>query len=409
MRIAAGVQGADIRCSAMLNGNTSASDSGCDALLVSFHRRSGTGGGEFVSRSFANIVRRALEGNVVEVYHDDRAGVRRFGGLALSVSRRGRLVALLRLLFTAELGRLRLEFTGDPHVHVRGRFLFVDGVGLADMAGKARRHFERAVVLHHNFEPDYHADSHAGELLGGFYLRAARHAVSRAFRDAALNLFLSREDMDKTRTLFGEPSGNAAVLGVFEPIVPLKHHRASEESVIRILISGNLSVRKGYLGTTEMLRAATECRPKLGSRVNFLVAGRDPTTEMKALADGAFIQVIANPVSIDHVAQSCDIYLNPNYTGSGVKVRNLDGLRNGLPVFCRAENAAGFSELGAPSFQTFSSAADGLAQIEKLDPAVVKSDRMRHDVWRAYAERFDLRVGVARLKRLLTSPSLSRG
>ena len=39
---------------------------------------------------------------------------------------------------------------------------------------------------------------------------------------------------------------------------------------------------------------------------------------------------------------SADIYLNPCSLGSGIKIRNFDGLRAGLPVICHKGNSYGF-------------------------------------------------------------------
>jgi hypothetical protein len=110
---------------------------------------------------------------------------------------------------------------------------------------------------------------------------------------------------------------------------------------------------------------------------------------------------VENPPSIDALVRDCDVYLNPNYTGSGIKVRNFDGLRNGLPVLCRIENAAGFDDLESPAFETFATAEEGLARLEGLDAGEYRSDRMRRHVWETYAERFASDRGVSRLRNLL--------
>ena len=52
----------------------------------------------------------------------------------------------------------------------------------------------------------------------------------------------------------------------------------------------------------------------------------------------------ANPEDIQSVVASCDIYLCPMRLGGGLKLRVMDGFRNGLPVICHQVSARGYHD-----------------------------------------------------------------
>lgn len=372
------------------------------SVFLSFHRRGGShGGGEHVSENFRKIVREVVGESVVELFHDDLPQVRASGDLKVDVRRRSTIAVAFRLFALGNLGRLKYTFQTTAAGENNRPLLFVDGVGHASVLPGSIDNFRQSVLLHHNFEPDYYADAYFGRWQKPWYVRAGLKSERTAMRYAALNLFLTRSDLEKTVRACANPDNFAEVFGVYETAQPLVVHSREKDGRLRVLITGNLSTRKGYLGTVELLLAAIGRKTVLQQKLRFVVAGRNPSTELCALADGDFVRVIPNPPSISELAQNCDVYLNPNYTGSGIKIRNFDGLRNGLPVLCRRENAAGFEDLGVPAFQTFVDADDGIAQLESLPFAETTSTRMREKVWGMYSARFDLRNGVSHLRQVL--------
>lgn len=50
------------------------------------------------------------------------------------------------------------------------------------------------------------------------------------------------------------------------------------------------------------------------------------------------------PKDMDEVVRDCDIFLCPARLGGGMKLRMMDGFRNGLPVLAHAVSARGYRE-----------------------------------------------------------------
>lgn len=373
------------------------------ACLVSFHTR-GTGGGAIASEGVRQVIDCSYK-EVVDVFHDEECEERSLGSISIRLRRRRKYEMVWRLLVRGWLGGLEFDFA-EP----RGRpkeplDLVVDGVGFADILMSVGERFLRTVVIHHNFEPDYYEDVMSGSPLGAWYVRAGRKCTRVSLGRASLNLFLTHHDMAKAlETGWGRPEC-CVVLGFHERTAPLPHFGCSRSHKLCAIVTGNLSARKGYHGLVEFLHAARE-RHGLSDRVRFLIAGRDPTDEVLKFQSAGFVDVIGNPKRMDGVINQGDVYLNPNYTGSGIKVRNLDGLRNGIPVLCREENAPGFENLSADVFRTFRSVQEGLEILESIDLSVLRSERFRKGVWTAYASRFGLESGVRRFREIVAQHGL---
>lgn len=56
------------------------------------------------------------------------------------------------------------------------------------------------------------------------------------------------------------------------------------------------------------------------------------------------LTLVANPKDIQSIVASCDIYLCPIKLGGGLKLRVMDGFRNGLPVLAHAVSARGYRQ-----------------------------------------------------------------
>lgn len=372
-------------------------------LLLSFHfRRSAMGGGNIVSQHFRAMLHAAATGPVYEKFHDDPVGTLALRDGVLKTRRRRRVEMFWRLVALGALARFKFDLLNDGRCDGLGNTdLVIDGVGLASVLCNLRCRFRRVVVLFHNFEADYYSDAYFGSAWRRWYVRAGTRAQRIAAHHASIGLFLTESDLRRTRADCGSIAGRAEVLGVFEPVAALRRPTVALSGPLRVLVTGELHTRKGMFGLIEIIQAAQQRRQELKGKVRFVIAGRNPPAVLVKLADNELVQVVANPTSIASIAASCDLYLNPNFTGSGIKVRNLDGLRNGLKVLCRRENSAGFSHLPSEMFTTFATSHEGLDLISRVRPEEVRGDGGREAVWREYAYQFSLARGAAKLRSIL--------
>jgi glycosyltransferase involved in cell wall biosynthesis len=316
-----------------------------------------------------------------------------------------------RLLVAGDLGRAYLAQVfsrGGPSGGAPVPVL-VDGVGHASALRKLRTVFSPVVVIHQNFEPDYYADAYEGHWSKKLWVRAGWRAERLAARDGDLHLFVTKEDLHRYREAFGVPFERCAVIGVQEDIVSIgPARRPADDMRLRVVITGTMSDRKGVVGLLELLRYLGRHRARLSDRLCFIVVGRGASNEVRTHADGTFVQLRENVPDVGAEARACDVYVNPNYTGSGIKVRNLDGLRNGLPVLCRRENAAGFCDLPSDVFDVFSSNEELLERLLAMGLDDVACEARRNAVHRVYASVFSIEEGARRLRTALRVAGFER-
>ncbi|BET68973.1 hypothetical protein ASA1KI_38910 [Opitutales bacterium ASA1] len=308
-----------------------------------------------------------------------------------------------RLLLTGDLGRHKFVVRAGGVLELGDSVAVVlDGVGHAGTLRGFRAVFSPVVVVHHNFEPDYYADTYEGRWSKWLWVRAGWRAERLAARYGDVHLFVTGEDSERFRAEFGVEAERCAVLGVQEEVKALGPSlRPADDPRLRVVISGTMSDRKGALGLCELLSLVRRERERLKGRLYFVVVGRGATDELRAWVDGKLVELRENVPDVGAEARSCDVYVNPNYTGSGIKVRNLDGLRNGLPVLCRRENAAGFRDLPRDVFDVFATNEELLEMLLALRVDEVSSDDRRVAVHRAYASAFSIEEGVRRMREAL--------
>ena len=70
---------------------------------------------------------------------------------------------------------------------------------------------------------------------------------------------------------------------------------------------------------------------------------------------------------------NADVYVNPCSLGSGIKIRNFDGLRVGLPIACNIGNSYGFEHYSEKAFGTFDSVDTFLNVLKKLSMESIRN------------------------------------
>ena len=374
------------------------------ALFISFHLRRGSSGGAIAARGFESVSRAVLGGALCSIFQDDVTGEYDADGVCVRVSRRSSIAMAWRLVVQGDLGRHRFRFDGRKLAGTSARRVaVVDGVGHASVLPALRKEFSPVLVIHQNFEPDYYADSHEGKWSKRLWVRAGRRAEALAACHADFHFFVTREDMGRFQLAFSDTVDSCAVLGVQEESVPFAMAERPDDPRIRVLITGGMGDRKGVVGLLDLLKMVSNERDELLGSFHFIVAGRNPPPAVKGLADGDLIELHEDVPDIGTIARTCDLYLNPNYTGSGIKVRNLDGLRNGLPVLCRIENSAGFRELPGDVFQTFRSTAEGIGLLKAMHLKDLTVEGPRRKAWQAYVDHFSVEVGARRFRDALAA------
>lgn len=208
-----------------------------------------------------------------------------------------------------------------------------------------RRRGVKTVVLNHNCEQDYFRDNH-GALMNLVVLPWVRRAELKAYRTCDCNLFLTEEDCEQFAALYGPSATRSIVGGCFYAkdyltadggMVPLRREAP------RMVISGTMSNVQNLDGLRYFL---DRLLPRVPDDITVVMAGKNPPEEIRQRVEQeqGRIVLVPNPKDMDAVVRQCDIFLCPARLGGGMKLRVMDGLRNGLPVLTHSVSARGYRE-----------------------------------------------------------------
>ena len=253
----------------------------------------------------------------------------------------------------------------------------------------------KTITIHHNYQIEYlRGDCSKLTLLPSLFWTYIYEGM--AVRNSDLNLTLTREDINLLQKHYGY--GKFDVLGVFEfkPFTELFYDATPR---------GHKYVITGWLGSKQteesLIPWIREYYPLLKEEdplSELTIAGRDPSVSLCNLAEVYDIKVIASPVDMQPILDSADYYICPTDRGGGLKLRNMDGLKSGLPVLTHAISSRGYEymiSLGVVySYHDHKSFKSGVK-------ALCTSRYKKQDILNLYQSYYSLDAGTCRLDSLL--------
>lgn len=111
---------------------------------------------------------------------------------------------------------------------------------------------------------------------------------------------------------------------------------------IKLVITGSLDQYQNEKSILYFIRDIYSDLFKLNSNLELTIAGRNPKQTLKKLNGIKNITVIENPIEMDTIVNNCDVYICPIVIGSGIKIKLMDGLKNGLPIIVHKYSCRGF-------------------------------------------------------------------
>lgn len=253
----------------------------------------------------------------------------------------------------------------------------------------------RTITIHHNYQIEYlKGDSSAITLLPNLFWTYIYEGA--AVRNSNLNLTLTREDIALLTNHYGQAKFD--VIGVFE-------YKPFEQRTLSETARGHKYVITGWLGSRQtedsLIPWISRYYPLLKEvdpQAELTIAGRDPSETLFKLAEEHGIRVIPSPVDMQPILDAADYYICPTDRGGGLKLRNLDGLKSGLPVLTHAVSARGYEymqNLGIVcSYDSESTFMEGVRKL-------LSCGKTRQRIIRDYQDFYSLEAGSERLKNLL--------
>ncbi|MCM1520311.1 MAG: glycosyltransferase [Lachnoclostridium sp.] len=322
-------------------------------LIVTYHYLDSVGGGVYASRAYINALANIYpeKGQVTLLY--PASDIHPLQGIDprvkvipvyYNVSKIRKLYNLLRgkyLRFNKTFKKLieedKFELVIFDNSHC--------SLGLIDIAHKTGA---KVITIHHNCELEYVRDN-SSRLLYYPSMRITRKGEGDAVRLSDLNLALTPEDVDllKYHYLVDGKESKFNVLGSFESTSNDSHNiteQKTDNQIKDFVITGNLSNKQSIDSLLPWLKEYYPILLKNFPESTLTIAGKNPSQEIINACRSLGIKLIPNPENMDIILSQADCYICPTSLGGGIKLRIMDGLRNGLPVITHAVSARGYGE-----------------------------------------------------------------
>lgn len=206
----------------------------------------------------------------------------------------------------------------------------------------AQKNGAKIVTIHQNVERDYLRDNKPNFLIRIPYLYHALKAEKMALCQSDVNLVLTHKDNNSFNQMYPGKDLHMHRIGICE-------FQNIEENVIVtvqepvFIITGSLCFKQSLLPIIEFL---SNYYPSLcdGFPHNkLIIAGRNPTRKLLKICETLDnVKIIPSPSDMTSVMKMGKYYICPINKGSGIKLRVLDGLKQGLPVLCHEKSAVGY-------------------------------------------------------------------
>lgn len=259
----------------------------------------------------------------------------------------------------------------------------------------------KSVTIHHNYEKEYFSDNNHG-FYKLFFLNHVIRWERKAYLKSDLNLFLTKQDLIKFQEVYGKGRGKCSVIGAFEYknyTIPTTYPKIND--TLTFVITGSLS---NFQTTDAVSYFFSDLYSTLPTDCKIIVAGRNPSAKVIELCNvHNNVELIPNPQNMDEVVSRADIYICATRIGGGLKLRVMDGLKNGLPVITHICSARGFDAfVGEPVFKIFSTSGEFKKGVFELITLCKSGDFNKCLIQNIYKKHFSFESGLERVKKSLS-------
>lgn len=267
----------------------------------------------------------------------------------------------------------------------------------------------KVVVIHHNYEVEYTMQNKSIYTLKGHFSYLVSMIERKAYKNADINCFLTRDDMELLKQHYGESKGENFVIGTFE--LGNKSFSPSESTDLnQIIFTGAMCDYQTYhsieIFEKRYLKILHDNYPNL--KLN--LAGRNPHKSIWDMKEKypTIINVIPNPKNMNEVINKCSIFLCPTCLGGGLKLRIMDGLKKGLPILTHKVSARGYDVFfDKPYFQIYDDEVSFKKGLDYIVEYIRTQPNHRNIIIKDYTQYFSFENGVKRLKNSLKHLNIS--
>lgn len=266
----------------------------------------------------------------------------------------------------------------------------------------------KIVVIHHNFDREYYLGNKASITLGGRTGKIVEYYEKKAYTKADVNCFLTQQDKTLFENFYGRTNKPSFVIQVFEP-KSVRLESPSEDLQNKIVVCGSMNTTQTISGIIDLSDNYYDAIQRLCPQWDLVLAGRNPRQEVYDFqkTNPEHIKIIPNPIDMNDITKNASIFLCPTNVGGGLKLRVMDGLRQGLPILVHSVSARGYDSFyQKPFFKIYNdkqSFFNGLSSLLNY----CKSGFDRNQIQKEYYETFSFEAGCARMRKVIDSLTIS--
>lgn len=282
-------------------------------------------------------------------------------------------------------------------VILNGGFYFGDSIAFLKKKGI------KILMIHHNFEKEYTITNKTILSLYGHFPYFVERNERMAYCGADINCFLTKSDQESFTKEYGECKAPCYWIGVFDP-ERLKYSATKDNDSRHAVITGTLSDYQTYNSIEIFEKNYFPSFLQRYPDTVLTIAGRNPALSVYRFQQDneKHIRLIPNPEDMDEVLNENTIFICPTCSGSGQKLRIMDGLRKGMPILVHEVSSRGYEVFfDKPFFRIFNDTASFINGMGDIVRFITNNKDYKQDIIEAYVQSFSFEAGKKRMEQVV--------
>lgn len=372
-------------------------------LFVTFHYMDAIGGGTFASRAYINAFAKLFPNQVTLLYpgnieHSIIGIDPSVNSISIDYN-----ISPLKKLWNMAVGKVHRYYSIFPYILKRNKFdiIIFDhsrvSSGIIEMAKKTGA---KIITIHHNYEVEYSRDNY-GFISKYILMHWAKKFERNSILNSDLNLTLTPEDKELLSSHYDKnDTSKIDVIGTFESKPLQQRSLLGDNGIIglRFIITGNLKAVQTENSLIPWLENYYPVLKEIFPNSTLTIAGKDPSEKILERCKKLGVRLVPSPKEMLPILQDADVYICPTDLGGGLKLRIMDGLREGMPVISHKVSTRGYHDFVDSGF-LFSYTDKN--SFRKACEALKNSNISSLQIKTLYRQVFSFESGVTRLKTIL--------
>jgi glycosyltransferase involved in cell wall biosynthesis len=260
----------------------------------------------------------------------------------------------------------------------------------------------KCITIHHNYQIEFVKDDTKWYMLPQT-LFWTYFSERDAVRNSDLNLTLTKADSESLRIHY-DMQGRFDVIGVCDFVN--KDYLTQERSLINhkcFVITGQLASIQTEKSLIPWIKDYYPVLKEIAPESELIIAGRSPSHKLISICRKKGITIIPSPIDMNSILDKGAFFINPTSLGSGLKLRNMDGLRAGMQVISHEKSIRGYEKMVEGGVMRGYSDIEGFANEVRF---VINNKKSKQEVLDVYKGCFSLKAGIARLNNIIEKYSI---